>query len=284
MSRIVIIFLIVFSNIFTLEIKDNKVYDDYGNSIELKEYKRIVVYNYGVVEMFFKLDRGDKIVAVGDHRKEIWPKEKTEKIPKGGPISKPSVERILTFNPDLVIFNVMGNRVKELERVGVPSIIYSNKSLEDIINNFEIISLLVGNKKDGEIEGKKLREKLKEIKSKERLTGKALILYSTLPLSSFSKESLPVEILEGFGLNVITPSYGKKSIISSEYILEENPNIIIGTRGVGSVEEIEKSLPLLEELDAYKNKRIYQIDSTVILRGSHRVFQEIDNIYEKIKK
>lgn len=284
MLKKLLIFLFMFNTIFSLEIKDKRIYDNYKNSIELKEYKRIVVYNYGVIEMLFKLDSGEKIVAVGDHKKSIWPSEQTKLIPNAGPISKPSVERILSFNPDLVIFNVMGNKVDELKKMGVPSLIYSNKSLDDIIKNFEIISIVVGKKNKGLEEVNKLKEKLNEIKEMKKLKGKALILYSINPPSSFSKNSLPVEILETLGLQVIIPTYGTKSIISSEYILQENPDIIIGTRGIKNKKEIESSISLIEETKAYKKNKIYQIDSTNILRGSHRVFNEIEKVYNKLEE
>ena len=283
MIKILLIFLTMCGAVFSLEIKDSKVYDDYGNSIKLKEYKKIVVYNYGVVEILYKLKSQDEIVAIGNHRNSIWPEEKTKDLPLAGPISKPSVEKILSFNPDLVIFNVMGNKVDELKKIGVPSLIYSNKSLENIIGNIEVLGRLTNKKKESLKVANELEKQLNSLKNKEKLKGKVLILYSTNPPSSFSKDSLPVEILELLGLNVITPSFGKKSIISSEYVLSENPDIIIGTRGVKNIDDIKKAIPLIEETKAFKNNKIYKIDSNILLRGSHRVFDEIEKVYKKLK-
>ena len=51
---------------------------------------------------------------------------------------------------------------------------------------------------------------------------------------------MPVKILETLGLDVIVPKVGEKPIISSEYILKENPKYIIGTRGVKNIDGIKK--------------------------------------------
>lgn len=280
-----IVFLIVFITFtsFSLEIKNEKVYDDYGSSIELKEYKRVVIYNLGVVEILYRLGAGDKVVGIANHKKAVWPEEKTKNIPLVGNISKPSIESILKCKPDLVIFNIMGNKEKELKKFGIPSLVVTNRSLNEIIDNIEILGILVG-KKD---EGKKLKEELlskKENLKKEKIfSGKALLLYTIKPPTTFAKNSLPAEILELLGIDTINTSSGNKIIVSSEYVLKENPDYIIGTRGIKSKKEIIEAIPLIKECKAYKTNRILTIDSTEILRGSHRIFDQIDILKEKIK-
>ena len=219
-----------------------------------------------------------------NHSKKIWPQEKTEKLPLAGSISKPSLEKILSYNPDLVIFNVMGNERVGLEKFDIPSITFANKNLDDILKNTLILGKLTNREKESEKLVEKLKARLRYINENLKLEGKALILYSDSPPTSFERKSLPVEILESLGLEVIIPEMGKKSIISSEYILKENPKYIIGTRGVKNIDGIINGLPLIEETDAYKNKNIHVIDSSEILRASHRVFDEIEKVYIELKK
>ncbi|WP_297597799.1 ABC transporter substrate-binding protein [uncultured Cetobacterium sp.] len=278
-----IIFLVLTVNMLALDIKDNMILGEKTEKIPLKEYKRIVVYNFGAVELLYKIGAEEKIVAIANHNKKIWPEEKTNKLPLAGGVSKPSLEKILSFNPDLVIFNVMGNQNEELKKFGIPSITFVNRSLNDILKNIVILGKITNREKESLDLVKELTNKLDLIKKKSSIDGKALILYSDSPPTSFSKDSLPVEILEILGLEVILPKNGKKTIVSSEYILKENPKYIIGTRGIDKKEELIKSIPLIEETDAFKNKKIYLIDSTEIMRASHRVFDEIENIYKILK-
>ena len=134
-------------------------------------------------------------MAIANHSKKIWPQEKTQKLPLAGSISKPSLEKILSFNPDLVIFNVMGNEKSGLEKFNIPSITFSNKNLDDILKNTLILGKLVNREKESKELVEELNNKLKYIRENFRLQGKAVVLYSDSPPTSFEKNSLPVEIL-----------------------------------------------------------------------------------------
>lgn len=284
MKRLILLFLIVSLKTFSLDIVGDYVVGEKGEKILLKEYKRIVIYNFGAIEILYRLGADKNIVAIANHSKKIWPEEKTERLPLAGSVSKPSLEKILSFNPDLVIFNVMGNESIELEKFDIPSITFTNKNLDDILKNTLILGKLVNKEKESENLVDGLNNKLKHIRENFKLQGKAVILYSDSPPTSFERKSLPVEILETLGLEVIVPEVGKKPIISSEYILKENPKYIIGTRGVKNIDGIKNGIQLIEETDAYKNENIHIIDSSEILRASHRVFDEIEKIYMELKK
>lgn len=281
-KTIFLIFFIVFTS-FSLEIKNGKVYDENGSSIELKTYNRIVVYNLGVVEVLYELGAGEKIVGIANHKKDIWPEKETKEIPTVGNISKPSVEKILKCKPDLVIFNIMGNKEEELKKFGIPSLVVTNRSLDEILNNIEILGKLVGKEEKGKKIKEELSEKRKKIKEKNLFPGKVLLLYTVKPPTTFSKGSLPGEILELLGMEVITPISGEKVIVSPEYMLKVNPDYIVGTRGIKNSNEIIGVLPLIKETKAYKNGKIISIDSQEILRGSHRIFDEIEKISKKIE-
>lgn len=279
MKKIVLLFLIFTINSFSMTIKGDFVMGEKGEKIPLKEYKRIVVYSYGAIEILYKIGAGDRVVAIPNHKKEIWPKEKTDKLPQIGSLSKPSLESILKYNPDLVIFNVMGGIPEELERFNISSITYNVKSLEDIINNISVLGRLTSNNENSQKVINNLQKQLNKIKKQSKLKGEAIILYSASPLSSFIKNSLPVEILEELGLKVIAPKSRKGTTISPEYILKYNPDYLIGTRGIKKVEDIN-SIPLITETKAYKNNKVKVIDSEIIMRGSHRTFDEIEKIYK----
>lgn len=283
LKKIVLFIFFISFTVFSLEINDGKVYDENGNSIEFKNYNRIVVYNLGVVEILYKLGAGEKIVGIANHKKSVWPEDKTNKIPLAGNISKPSIEKILEYNPDLVLFNIMGNKEEELKKFGVPSLVVTNRSLNEILNNIEILGKLVGKEEEGKKLKNELDEKRKKMKEKNIFKGKALLLYTVNPPTTFVRDSLPGEILELLGIKVITPISGEKVIVSSEYMLKENPDYIIGTRGIKNSSEIVNSLPLIKETKAYKNGKIISIDSQEILRGSHRVFDEIEKVEKNIE-
>ena len=178
----------------------------------------------------------------------------------------------------------MGNEKIGLDKFNIPSITFSNKNLNDILKNTLILGKLTNKESESIKVVEELNNKLNYIKGNLKLEGKALVLYSDTPPTSFEKKSLPVEILETLGLDVIVPEMGKKPIVSSEYILKENPDYIIGTRSIKNIDGIVNGIPLIEETKAYKTKNIHVIDSSEILRSSHRVFDEIEKVYFQLKK
>lgn len=275
-----LLFFFLFTSTFSLQIIDNSIVDEFGKRIPVKEYNRIVVYNLGAVEILDKIGAGDKIVAIPKHNKDVLIKNKN--IASLSSISKPSLEEILRYKPDLVIFNIMGNISEDLKTFNIPSITFRSKNLNEIIENISILGLLTNKKEEADSLAKILTLKLHQIK-KIKKPKTAILLHSLSPLSSFSKDSLPVEIMERLGIEVFAPPMKKYSIISSEYILRHNPDFIIGTRGIKNTKDIIDNIQLIKECNAYKNNQIIIINSELIMRGSHRVFDEIDKISKIFK-
>lgn len=83
-------FISIFS--YSLEIKDNRIYDSRGNSIEIKNYEKIVIADPAIVETFYMLDAEEKIIGV-------------ENIAKNLIGSRPIVssEHLLKENPDILM-------------------------------------------------------------------------------------------------------------------------------------------------------------------------------------
>ena len=71
---------------------------------ENKKYNRIVVLDPATVEMIYMLGAEDKIVGVANlERSKVWPEEKVAKLESVGTFMNPSLEKINSLKPDLVI-------------------------------------------------------------------------------------------------------------------------------------------------------------------------------------
>lgn len=283
MKKLIILFLIITNISFALSISGNKIVGERGESIPLKRYNRIVVYNLGAVEILYKIGAGKNIVGIAEHKVDVYPKAEIKKVSSAGSITNPSVEKIASLKPDLVITNVMSNKKKELDKLGIPNITFASKSLKDIENNTIILGKITGKEKESLNLVNWMKGRVEYAKKNYRLRGKGIVVYSVNPLTSFAKNSLPVEVLQVMGLNIVVPNNSKKPIISTEYLLKENPDYIIGTRGIKNKQELNK-IQLVNQTKAYKNNRLICIDSSKILRGSYRVFEEFEIIYNQMKK
>ena len=284
-----IIFLISVINIYSIKIENNMAVDSFGNSVPLKEYNKIIAADPSAVEIFYLIGGEDKISAVAKTKiNKIYPEEKTELLESVGSITRPSIEKIISLNPDLVILNPMGavKTAELLKKYNIPYFIDRSVTFDEIFLKTKIYGIFTGQEKNAEklIEDKK--NKLLKIKNEiEDKNLKGVILYSSSPLISFSKETIPSEIMEILKIKNIADSFphGKKGIISPDVMLTENPDIIIGTMKIHSAEDIVKTNEFLKYSKAYKNNNIYVFESEKILRATPRIADGIEEIYEVIK-
>lgn len=284
-----IIFLISAINIYSIKIENNMAVDSFGNSVPLKEYNKIIAADPSAVEIFYLIGGENKISAVAKTKiNKIYPEEKTELLESVGSITRPSIEKIISLNPDLVILNPMGavKTAELLKKYNIPYFIDRSVTFDEIFLKTKIYGIFTGQEKNAEklIEDKK--NKLLKIKNEiEDKNLKGVILYSSSPLISFSKETIPSEIMEILKIKNIADSFphGKKGIISPDVMLTENPDIIIGTMKIHSAEDIVKANEFLKYSKAYKNNNIYVFESEKILRATPRIADGIEEIYEVVK-
>lgn len=262
-----IIFLISAINIYSIKIENNMAVDSFGNSVPLKEYNKIIAADPSAVEIFYLIGGEDKISAVAKTKiNKIYPEEKTKLLESVGSITRPSIEKIISLNPDLVILNPMGavKTAELLKKYNIPYFIDRSVTFDEIFLKTKIYGIFTGQEKNAEklIEDKK--NKLDKIKNEiEDKNLKGVILYSSSPMISFSKETIPSEIMEILKIKNIADSFphGKKGIISPDVMLTENPDIIIGTMKIHSAEDIVKTNEFLKYSKAYKNNNIYVFES-----------------------
>lgn len=282
--------LISTKEMFALKIENNLIKDNYGNSIEIKEYNKLIVLDPAVVETIYLLNGEEKIVAIGKTAmSKIYPEEKTKDLESVGNISKPSLEKILSYTPDLVILNGMSTKTGEtLKSLKIPYLINEAGNIQEILDNINAYGEILGKKE----ESKKLYEdsvaKLDELKEKIKnkpLGLKGTVLYSVSPMMGFNSKTLPGEVLELLGVENITNSLtGERPIISQEFLLKENPDFLAGAMSIKSVDDIKNSNPAIKEIKAGQKNNIFIVDSNKILRGSPRIFELILEFYDELLK
>lgn len=273
-----------------LKIENNLIKDNYGNSIEIKEYNKLIVLDPAVVETIYLLNGEEKIVAIGKTAmSKIYPEEKTKDLESIGNISKPSLEKILSYTPDLVILNGMSTKTGEtLKSLKIPYLINEAGNIQEILDNINVYGEILGKKE----ESKKLYDdsvaKLDDLKEKIKnkpLGLKGTVLYSVSPMMGFNSKTLPGEVLELLGVENITNSLtGERPIISQEFLLKENPDFLAGAMSIKSVDDIKNSNPAIKEIKAGQKGNIFIVDSNKILRGSPRIFELVLEFYDELLK
>ncbi|MEG0135445.1 MAG: ABC transporter substrate-binding protein [Cetobacterium sp.] len=284
----VLMSLMLYAPTYSLKIDGNKIVDKSGNIVQNKKYEKILVLDPAVVESFYLIEGEKSIVAIADTAKSpIWPVEKTKNLPKAGTIMKPSVEQVLSFEPDLVILNSMSEGFGEiLKSRNIKFLVNEGKSLDSILENLTVYGSLTGQTKKAEEVSRIYRTKLENIKekiSKKPLNKKGAFLFSTSPMMVFNSESLPGQIFEILGIENISKGLpGGRPIVSPEYLIAQNPDLLVGSMAISNKDDILNSNPFVKQTKAAKNGSILIVDSNKILRATPRVIDALEDLYAEL--
>ena len=260
--------------------------DENAKKGENKKYNRIVVLDPATVEMIYMLGAEDKIVGVANlERSKVWPEEKVAKLESVGTFMKPSLEKIIALKPDLVIMSALtGEELNNgLKSNNIEAKRIQANSIEEIFTNFmEVAKMLWKENEANKIIAEK-KAKLEEIKKIATGNKKGLFVMSASPLMVFGNDNLPNDIMKLLNIkNIAENQKGRNPIVTPEFIIKENPDIIITL--LPNPSQIVTANPQLKNVNAIKNSKFIVVNSSQILRGSPRTIDQIEEIAKAVAK
>ena len=260
--------------------------DENAKKGENKKYNRIVVLDPATVEMIYMLGAEDKIVGVANlERSKVWPEEKVAKLESVGTFMKPSLEKIIALKPDLVITSALtdDNLNNGLKSNNIEAKRIQANSIEEIFTNFMEVAKMLGKENEANkiIAEKKI--KLEEIKKIATGNKKGLFVMSASPLMVFGNDNLPNDIMKLLNIkNIAENQKGRNPIVTPEFIIKENPDMIITL--LPNPSQIVATNPQLKNVNAIKNSKFIVVNSSQILRGSPRTIDQIEEIAKAVTK
>ncbi|MBP5778464.1 MAG: ABC transporter substrate-binding protein [Campylobacter sp.] len=246
--------------------------------------KNLVVLDPAAVEILYMLEAESQISAISSTTmSKIYPEEKTANLPSVGTYIKPNLEKIVELNPDLIITSFhSANAGNDLKNLNFPSMELKADSLNQICQNTKKLGEITdkSQKADGLCVGvEKIFENKTALKDKS-----AIAFFSANPMMAFTDTTLPGDIISKFGMkNLASSLQGSTPIISSEFILSQNPDFIIMVGLNSDLDSFLKNNPILSQSKAVKNGKFIVVPST-ILRGSPRISILIEQIYGELTK
>ena len=257
-----------------------------GKKGENKKYNRIVVLDPATVEMIYMLGAEDKIVGVANlERSKVWPEEKVAKLESVGTFMKPSLEKIIALKPDLVIMSALtdDNLNNGLKSNNIEAKRIQANSIEEIFTNFLEVAKMLGKENEANKIIAEKRAKLEEIKKMAAINKKGLFVMSASPLMVFGNDNLPNDIMKLLNIkNIAENQKGRNPIVTPEFIMKENPDIIITL--LPNPSQIVATNPQLKNVNAIKNSKFIVVNSSQILRGSPRTIDQIEEIAKAVAK
>lgn len=232
--------------------------------------QRIISLAPSITESLYQLGAGKKIVGV-----TIYAPAEAGKKEKIGEMLTPSIEKIVSLNPDLVLITRDGNRPQTrdtLRRLGIKVFTFGeSRSFSDIKEHFLLLGKIVG-------EEKKARQVVKEaslrVEEVEKRIGplppvKVFFEVWTKPLITVAKGTFLDEMIRmAGGINIAHEARVRYPRYSREAVIEKNPGVILLETGNGSLERQK------EEWHRLLRARICRVDRNLVAAPIPLVFAE----------
>ena len=231
----------------------------------------------------------ETVVALG-HEKElvgvdlssVYPKEITSKLPNVGYWLSLPKEGILSLKPDVAIISSKAkpkNIVNDLPKYGIKTyIIDDNPSLESAKKKIKQIAEVLNENEKADLIINRIEKNVSKIKEeiKDKKKQKVLFLFSRgkgTIMAAGPKTKPGVMISLAGGINAV--DFDQYTKISSESILQMNPDVIIKSNHAGDSGLDEKTIA---STNAGINKQIYTMDMLLISGFTVRVDSALQDL------
>lgn len=258
------------------------VTDETGRRINIiPAPQRIVSLAPGITETLYALGLDDQIAGVTTFCD--WPAAARKK-PRIGGFSNPSIEKIISLKPDLIIATADGNRkdtVQQMEKLGFSVYVTNPSSIDGFLGSIVNIGKITNREKEAEKLVARLQKKLDNITRQIRHKKKPRIFFQLgmEPVFTVGKGTLINEMIErAGGMNVAGLDSANYPRYSAEGIIGVSPEIIIFAPMVNdkNFAAVKRFWEKYEEIPAVKHNKIYPIDADLINRASPRIFDAVE--------
>ncbi|MEE0933546.1 MAG: siderophore ABC transporter substrate-binding protein [Clostridium sp.] len=247
-----------------------------GETTVNKNPKRVVVFDYGILDSLDKLEVEGIVGLVQDGLPEHLSKFESEDYSSVGSLKEPNMEKIFELTPDLIIISGrQADYYEELSKIA-PTIhlgVNNENYLESFSENMNKLGEIFGKEKAVEKELTAITEAIEELNAKvtEKNVNGLITLANDGSFSVYGAESRFGIIHNSFGVTPVdetieASTHGQKA--SFEYIVEKNPQYlfvvdraaIVG--GTTSSKELFEN-ELMKKTDVYKNDNIVYLNPNI---------------------
>jgi iron complex transport system substrate-binding protein len=236
-------------------------------------YRRIVSLSPTLTEDLFAIGAGKQVIAV----------DQDSNYPKSAPRTKlsginPNVEAVAKYHPDLVVVSYGGKYVHQLKQLGIkvvdePAVVAVSGEFQEI----EKLGALTGHTARAGALVQSIKRKLRAIVNSVPASRRHLRIYHEIDPTYYSATSKTFigSIYALFGFRDIADKADKEHTgypqLSAEYILKENPQIIVLADGKTPAQVAKR--PGWSAIAALKDHRVVTVNEDIASRGGPRIVE-----------
>lgn len=250
--------------------------------VELKSRpKRVVSLSPGTTELLYAIGAGPQVVGVTswcDFPPEV------HDLAKVGDMNV-NFEAIAALAPDLIVADATLQQasISRLESLGLPVFVISAREISGILDSVELLGRATGNIGGAQDLIRELVQILTDLRHQVDESPLAkdpvsvLVLFDPTELYSAGKGTYIHEaITRAGGVNIGAQAPGSWPLLSEEYVLSQNPEVIFLT--YGDPGQILKR-PGWSRLRAVQNNQVHLIEANIYSRPTDRLIRGIAPLY-----
>ncbi len=274
----VIIFLVLSILIMSpfIMAENNIIVEDY-EGVKLKldvPVKTIVCLHTSVAQIIMALNSFDRVVGLDKNSQDdLFPRPERELRIVGQNPYTPQIEAIAELDPDLVIADTQlhDDQKKMIESFGIPVMIERTSDDERVLITIRNIAKIVEKEKKGENLISFISQYRKLIKDRivtlDEDYKKKVYWEWYKPFKTGSKgATVHSKIVQSGGVNIAANAEGNYPTVSSEYVWESNPDVIIKQESRGaSRAEMKEANDKLSSRTSLKSTYAVQNDNVYVI-------------------
>lgn len=279
--------IIVFLNTW-VEGQERTVTDEIGRKVKISNYpKRIISLAPSITEILFALGLNEEIAAVTNFCD--YPEAVLNK-PRIGGFINPSIEKIVSLKPDLIIATTDGNRWETIHRLsdlGFTVYLIRPKSFSGVMKAIHHIGVMVGREEESRKIIVNMISKKEEIATRTKSLPKPKVFFQIgyAPIMTVGRETLADDLIRLAGGKSISENESVNyPLYNIETILSKAPEIII----ISSMDSNKDYMNLVEKwrnwksIPAVRMNTIYVIDSNLVDRSTPRIVEGLEALAKMI--
>jgi iron complex transport system substrate-binding protein len=262
--------------------KSITVLDDMGRIVHIGKVERIISTSPSNTEILFAIGAGHLVVGVDNY--SDYPSEAVN-ITKVGDFISLNVERIVSLQPD-VVFAYYGQKegIERLEALGISVVTFHAETLNDTFHDIQLAGYICGKTENATNLVAQLQQRVEDIRSKTQQLNDSQhprVYYELWnnPYMSAGPGSYINDLIRiAGGTNIAANASKDYPILSEEFILSANPDIIItSSMNIDSPEKIMQRAGW-QEINAVKNHSVYMIDDNLVSRPGPRIVEGLETL------
>ena len=253
------------------------VTDGSGATVTLKQpAMRIVSLAPANTEIAFAVGAGSKMVAGTSY--DDYPAA-AKSLPKIGDFSNPSVEKIASFNPDLVLAagGIQASLRSKLENLGMTVYVVDPKTYDEVMTEIADVGKLAGTEAQAQTVVDTMQKAKDDVAAKVASSSTKpstfLEIYSKPLMTAGTGTFISDMIGLAGGTNLGDSAGAGYPNFSTEMLFKDNPDVYIADSGsMAKPGDIAKR-PGFSDLGAVKAGHVYVIEDSIIARPGPRLAQ-----------